>query len=135
MSRNGDEDDASPRFDVEDTNNNNEEGSKSGASIDAKLEDLMKRLGKLTAKNNKLRRKAKTKRQEEALPQAKKKTHQMKRMSPRKGRKEETIAISTPITQCLSIMIICLALPLTLPYPLAKPPILMELVIINGSFA
>jgi hypothetical protein len=61
MSRNGDEDDASPRFDVEDTMNNNEEGSKTGGSTDAKLEDLMKRLEKLMAKNNKLRRKAKAK--------------------------------------------------------------------------
>jgi hypothetical protein len=63
------------------------------------------------------------------------KTPHLKRMSPRKGRKEETIVISLPITQCLSIMIICLALPLTLPYPLAKLPILMKLVIINGSIA
>jgi hypothetical protein len=63
------------------------------------------------------------------------KTPHLKRMSPRTGRKEETIAISLPITQCLSIMIICLALPLTLPYPLAKLPTLMELVIINGIIA
>jgi hypothetical protein len=59
----------------------------------------------------------------------------MKSMSPRKGRKEETIMISSPITQCLLIMIICLALPLTLPYPLAKLPILIESIIINGSIA
>jgi hypothetical protein len=37
MSRNGDKDNASPRFDVEDTTNNNEEGSKTGASTDANL--------------------------------------------------------------------------------------------------
>jgi hypothetical protein len=61
------------------------------------------------------------------------KTPHLKRMSPRKGRKEETIAISFPITQCLLILIICLALPLTLPYPLTKLPTLMELVIIIGS--
>jgi hypothetical protein len=59
----------------------------------------------------------------------------MRRMSLRKGRKEETIAISLPITQCLSIMIICLALPFRLPYPLAKLITLMELVITNGSIA
>jgi hypothetical protein len=59
----------------------------------------------------------------------------MKRMSPRKGRKEETIVISLPITQCLSIMIICLSLPPTSPYPLAKLPTLMELIITNGSIA
>jgi hypothetical protein len=59
----------------------------------------------------------------------------MKRMSPRKGRKEETIVISLPITQCLSIMIICLSLPPTSPYPLVKLPTLMELIITNGSIA
>jgi hypothetical protein len=62
MLRNGDEDDATPRFDDKSNTNNNEESSKTRASIDAKLEDLMKRLEKLTAKNNKLRRKVKTKR-------------------------------------------------------------------------
>jgi hypothetical protein len=90
------------------------------ASTDAKLEYLMKRLEKLTAKNNKLRRKVKAKRQKEALPQVKKKTPHMKRKTPRKGRKEEIITISLPITQCPSIMIICLALSPTPPYPLAK---------------
>jgi hypothetical protein len=60
-------------------------------------------------------------------------TPHLNRMSPRKGRKEETIAISLPITQCLSIMIICLALSLILPYSLAKLPTLMELVIINEN--
>jgi hypothetical protein len=70
-----------------------------------------------------------------ALPRAKKKNPQMKRMSLRKGRNEETITISLPITQCLSIMIICLALPLTLPYSLSELPTLMELVITNGNIA
>jgi hypothetical protein len=59
----------------------------------------------------------------------------MKRKTLRKERKEETITISLPITQCLSIMIICLALPPTPPYPLAKLSTLMELVITNGSIA
>jgi hypothetical protein len=74
-------------------------------------------------------------RQRKDLSQAKMKTPNLKRMSPRKGRNEETIMISPHITQCLSIMIICLALPLTLPYPLAKLPTLMEFIIINGSIA
>jgi hypothetical protein len=60
MSRNGDEDGATPRFD--DKSNNNEESSKTRASTDAKLEDHMKMLKKLTAKNNKLKRKVKAKR-------------------------------------------------------------------------
>jgi septal ring factor EnvC (AmiA/AmiB activator) len=59
MSRNGDEDDATLRFDDKSKTNISEESSKMRASIDAKLEDLMKRLEKLTAENNKLRRKVK----------------------------------------------------------------------------
>jgi hypothetical protein len=59
----------------------------------------------------------------------------MKRKTPRKGRNEETTAISLPVTQCPSIMIICLALSATPPYPLVKLSTLMELVITNGSIA
>jgi hypothetical protein len=59
----------------------------------------------------------------------------MKRKTPRKERKEETITISFPKTQCLSIIIICLALPPTPPYPLTKLPTLMELVITNERIA
>jgi hypothetical protein len=62
MSRNRDEDDSTSRFDDESNTNNNEESSKTRASTDAKLEDLMKRLEKLTTENNKLRRKIKAKR-------------------------------------------------------------------------
>jgi hypothetical protein len=62
MSRNGDEDDATPRFDDKSNTNNNEESSKTRASTDAKLEDLMKKLEKLTAENNKSRIKVKAKR-------------------------------------------------------------------------
>jgi hypothetical protein len=62
MPRNGDEDDTTPRFDDESNTNNNEEGSKTKALIDAKLKDLMKRLKKLTTENNKLKRKDKIKR-------------------------------------------------------------------------
>jgi hypothetical protein len=59
----------------------------------------------------------------------------MKRKTPRKGREEETIEIGLPITQCSSIVIICLALPPTPPYPLAKLHTLIELVITNGTIA
>jgi hypothetical protein len=62
MSRNRDEDDATLRFDDESNTNNNKEGSKMRALTDAKLEHLMKRLEKLMAENNKLRRKVKAKR-------------------------------------------------------------------------
>jgi hypothetical protein len=62
MSRNGDKNDATPRFDDKSNTNNNEESTKMRAPTDAKLEDLMKRLEKLTTENNKLRRKVKAKR-------------------------------------------------------------------------
>jgi septal ring factor EnvC (AmiA/AmiB activator) len=62
MSRNGDKDDATLRFNDKSNSNNNKESSKTRASTDVKLEDLMKRLEKLTAENNKLRRKVKAKR-------------------------------------------------------------------------
>jgi hypothetical protein len=62
MSRNGDEDDATPRFDDKSKTNTSEGSSKTRASTYTKLEKLMKRLEKLTAKNNKLRRKVKGKR-------------------------------------------------------------------------
>jgi hypothetical protein len=62
VSRNEDEDNATSRFDDKSNTNNNEEGSTTRASIDAKLEDLMKRLEKLTTENNKIRRKVKAKR-------------------------------------------------------------------------
>jgi seryl-tRNA synthetase len=65
MSRNRDEDDATPRFNDKSNSNNNKESSKMRASIDAKLEDLMKRLEKLMTENNKLRRKVKAKRTKE----------------------------------------------------------------------
>jgi hypothetical protein len=62
VSRNGDEDDATLRFDDKFNTNNNEESSKMSSSTDAKLEDLMKGLEKLTVENNKLRRNVKAKR-------------------------------------------------------------------------
>jgi hypothetical protein len=65
MSRNGDEDDATPRFNDKSNTSNNEEDSNTRASTDAKLEDLMKRLEKLMAEKNKLGRKVKAKRTKE----------------------------------------------------------------------
>jgi hypothetical protein len=58
---NGDEDDSTLRFDDKFNTNNNEKSSKTRTSTDTKLEDLMKRLEKLTVENNKLRRKVKVK--------------------------------------------------------------------------
>jgi hypothetical protein len=61
MLRTEDEDKVPPRFNDENNTNNNQEGDKSGASGPPSLEDLMRRLEKLTTKNKKLRAKAKVK--------------------------------------------------------------------------
>jgi hypothetical protein len=60
-----DENEELPRLDDETNPNNNVEGSTMGASADATLEDLMRRLEKLTVENNKLRRKDKGKKTKE----------------------------------------------------------------------
>jgi hypothetical protein len=135
MSRNGDEDDATLRFDDKSNTNDNEEGSKTRALTDAKLEDHMKRLEKLTDKNNKLRRKVKAKRTKGGSSSSDEEDSSYEEKDSKKGKKGKTIAIGLPITQCPSIMIVCLALPPTPPYPLAKLPTLMELAITNGSIA
>jgi hypothetical protein len=59
MSGTGEEDEVPPRFDDENNMNNNQEDDESRASGGPSLEDLMRRLEKLTTENNKLRRKAK----------------------------------------------------------------------------
>jgi hypothetical protein len=61
MSRTGEEDEVPPWFNDENNTNNNQEDDNSRASGGPSLEDLIRRLKKLTAKNNKLRRKAKGK--------------------------------------------------------------------------
>jgi hypothetical protein len=59
MSRNRDEDTVPPKFDDEGNSTNNEEGSKSGASMGPTLEELTRRLEKLMTENKKLRAKVK----------------------------------------------------------------------------
>jgi hypothetical protein len=61
MSRTGKEDEVPPWFDDKNNTNNNQEDDKSRASGGPSLKDLMRRLEKLTAENNKIRRKAKGK--------------------------------------------------------------------------
>jgi hypothetical protein len=97
------------------------------------LADLMRRLEKLMTQNNKLRRKAKGKKTKGDSSSSEDEDSSLEEDVSKKEKKEETIVISLHITQCLSIMIIYLALPLTLPYPLEKLHTLMKLVIINGS--
>jgi hypothetical protein len=93
----------------------------------------MRSVEKLTTENNKLRRKAKGKKTKGVSFSSKDEDSSLEEDVSKKGKKGKTITISLYITQCLSIMIICLALSFTLPYSLAKLPTLMELVIINGS--
>jgi hypothetical protein len=61
MSRTGEEDEVPQRFDDENNTKNNQENDKSGASGGPSLEDLMRRLEKLTVENTQLRRKVKGK--------------------------------------------------------------------------
>jgi hypothetical protein len=134
--RNGDEDDATPRFDDKSNTNISEESSKMRASTDAKLEDLIKRLEKLTTENNNLRRKVKANRTKGDSSSSKEEDSSYEEKDSKKEKKgKKQITISLRITQCPSIMIICLTLPLTPSYPLAKLHTLMELVITNGSIA
>jgi hypothetical protein len=61
MLRIREEDKVPPQVDDENNTNNNQEDDKSRASGGPSLEDLVRRLDKLTAENNKLRRNAKGK--------------------------------------------------------------------------
>jgi hypothetical protein len=61
MSSTGKEDKIPPKFDEEGNLINVDENSKSGASNASTLEDLMRKLEKLTAKNQRIRAKAKGK--------------------------------------------------------------------------
>jgi hypothetical protein len=91
MSRTGEEDEVPPRFNDENNTNNNQEDDKSRASKGPSLEDLMTRLEKLTIEKNKLRRKAKERRQRETLPQVKMRTPHLRRMSQeREERKKQS---------------------------------------------
>jgi hypothetical protein len=87
MSRNRDEDNASLRFDVEDTMNNNQDGVKSRASNAPILEDLMQRLEKLMVENNKLRRKAKCKKTKEGSSSSEDEDSSLEEDVSKKGKK------------------------------------------------
>jgi hypothetical protein len=135
MSRTGDKDVVPPKFDDEGNPTNIENGSKSGASLGPTLEDLMSKLENLTTENKKFRAKGKGKKTKGNSSSSEEENSSFEEKSPKRGTKEEEIMISLPITQCLLITILCLALPLILSYPFAKLHILMELIIINGSIA
>jgi septal ring factor EnvC (AmiA/AmiB activator) len=87
MSRNGDEDVTTLRLDDKSNTNNSEESSKTRVSTDAKLEDIMKRLEKLTAENNKLRRKIKAKRTKGGASSSEEEDSSYEEEHSKKGRK------------------------------------------------
>jgi hypothetical protein len=111
-----------------------EDGSNTETITATTLEALMRRLEKLTEEKKKLRTKAKNEKTKGCSSSSEEEDFSFEEDVSQKG-KEEKIMISLPTSQYLLITIICLALPLILPYPLAKLPILMELVITNGSIA
>jgi hypothetical protein len=84
--RNGDKDIVPPKFDNEGNPTNNEEGSKSGASTGLTLEELMRRVEKLTAKNKKLRAKAKGRKTKGSSSLSEE--EYLKRMSPKREKRK-----------------------------------------------
>jgi hypothetical protein len=96
------------------------------ASTDTKLEDLMKRLEKLTAKNNKLRRKVKAKMTKGCSSSSEEENSK----KGKKGRNNHDKLFYNSMYFNYDNMPST-----TRPYPLAKLPTLMELVITNGSIA
>jgi hypothetical protein len=133
MSRNGDEDIVPPKFDDESNPTNNEEGSKSGASMGPTLEELTIRLEKLTTKNKKLRAKVRGKKRKGSSSSSEEEDSSFEEEVSKKGNKGRRNLDKHSYNSMSLIIIICLALPLILPYLLAKFPILIKLVIINGS--
>jgi hypothetical protein len=112
-----------------------EDGFNTETSMAPTLEELMRRLEELTVENKKLRAKAKNKKTKGSSSSCEEEDYSFEEDVSKRKRKEEEIAIRLPTTQCHLIIIIGLALPLILSYPLTKLPILMELVITNGSIA
>jgi hypothetical protein len=119
-----------PKFDEDDITIVVDEDSKSGASNQPSIEDLMKKLDKLMAENKKLRAKSK----KGMTHSSSSKDDNSKEEVTRKGGGGESM-ISFLTTLCLSITIPCHLPPLILPYPLAKLHILRGQTITNGSIA
>jgi hypothetical protein len=89
MSRTRDESEELPRFDDETNPNINVEGSKTGAIADATLKDLKRRLQKLIAENNMLRRKAKGKKTKEGSSSSEEEDSSLEDDVSKKGKKRK----------------------------------------------
>jgi hypothetical protein len=122
-----------PPLDEDDNEIVDVEGSKLGPSKPPTLEELMKKLEKLKTENEK--HKAKDKKGKTYSYSSEDGDSTFEEEFSNKWRKGRKSTISPPIRLCLSITITCLALPLILPYPLAKLHILMGQTIINESIA
>jgi hypothetical protein len=115
--------------------NNNQEDDKSRASGGPSLEDLMRRIEKLTIKNNKLRRKAKGKKTKEGSFSSEDEDSSFEEDVSKKGKKGRNNH-DKPSYNSMSFNYD--NMPSTTAYtsiPLAKLPTLMEFIIINGSIA
>jgi hypothetical protein len=75
-----------PPLDEDDNSIVGEDGTNTEISMAQTLEEFMRRLEELTAKKS-LEVRPKTRRQRETLPQVKKKTPHLKRMSPKRKKK------------------------------------------------
>jgi hypothetical protein len=135
MSRTGEEVEVPLKFNEEGNPIIIEEGSKKGALNALTLEDLMRKVEKLTVENKKFRAKVKCKKTKGSSSSSEEENSSFEEEVSKEEKKEEETMISLPITHCILITIICLALLFILSYPLAKLHILMELIIINGSIA
>jgi predicted RNase H-like nuclease (RuvC/YqgF family) len=87
MSRIGEIQEVSPKFDEEGNPVTIEEGSKTGASSAPTMKDLIKRLEKLMAENNKLRRKVKKKKTKGDSSSSEDEDSSLEEVVSKKGRK------------------------------------------------
>jgi hypothetical protein len=133
MSRFGEIEEVPPKFDEEGNPIIIEEGSKMGASNAPTLEDLTRKLEKITVESKKLRAKVRGNKTKGSSSSSKEEDSLFEEEVSKKGKKGRR-NLDKPFYNSMFLIIITnIALPLILSYMLAKLPILMELVIINGS--
>jgi hypothetical protein len=104
-----------------------------GASNAPTLEDLTRKLEKITVESKKLRAKVRGNKTKGSSSSSKEEDSLFEEEVSKKGKKGRR-NLDKPFYNSMFLIIITnIALPLILSYMLAKLPILMELVIINGS--
>jgi hypothetical protein len=133
MSRFGEIEEVPPKFDEEGNPIIIEEGSKMGASNAPTLEDLTRKLVKITVESKKLRAKVRGNKTKGSSSSSKEEDSLFEEEVSKKGKKGRRNLDKSFYNSMFLIIITNIALPLILSYMLAKLPILMELAIINGS--